>query len=164
VWMGGISMVLSLIMNYLSHGLVIGDAVSALGVWIAFYYGLTGFACAWYYRSQLRDSTRNLVMKGIIPVIGGLMLYGILGWSFWYYWSSTRSASYTSWKLPFWPHQSVSGVFVIDILAILFGIVLMFACQAGLKKFFSGETLNKNTATLVTDDLAGLAPTPAGGD
>ena len=37
--------------------------VTAIGLYIAFYYGLTGFACAWYYRRTLRDSPRNLWMR-----------------------------------------------------------------------------------------------------
>jgi amino acid transporter len=43
VAMGSVSIVLYVIMNYISAGTVIADAVSALGVMIAFYYGLTGF-------------------------------------------------------------------------------------------------------------------------
>jgi len=46
VVMGAASIVLYVIMNYISAGSVIADAVSALGVMIAFYYGLTGFSCA----------------------------------------------------------------------------------------------------------------------
>ena len=62
-------------MNYLSSGAqVIADAVIAIGLFIAFYYGLTGFACAWYYRKNLTSSARNLWMQGILPVAGGLML------------------------------------------------------------------------------------------
>ena len=52
ITMGGISIVLYAVMNYLSAGTVIADAVTGVGLWIAFYYGLTGFACAWYYRAQ----------------------------------------------------------------------------------------------------------------
>ena len=44
------------------------DAVTAIGLYIAFYYGLTGFACAWYYRRNLTSSARNLWMQGILPV------------------------------------------------------------------------------------------------
>ena len=41
--MGGVSIALYVTMNYLSNGnSVIADSVSALGVMIAFYYGLTG--------------------------------------------------------------------------------------------------------------------------
>ena len=71
VAMGGVSIVLYVVMNYVSNGnSVIEDSVSALGVWIAFYYGLTGFSCFWYYRSTLRESARNLWMRGILPLVG----------------------------------------------------------------------------------------------
>ena len=70
--MGVISIVVYVGMNYSSNGIgVIGDAVIAIGLYIAFYYGLTGFACAWYYRRNLTSSTRNLFMQGILPVSGG---------------------------------------------------------------------------------------------
>ncbi len=153
VWMGGISIVLYVIMNYLSKGAVIGDAVSAIGVWIAFYYGLTGFACAWYYRDTLTQSVRNFFMRGVIPLLGGVILFGILGWSFWYYWSASRSGSYTSWSLPFPPHEQVSGVFVIDVLSFLIGVLCIVVYRVVSPPFFRGETLNRNTATLVTEDF-----------
>ena len=41
---------------------------------IAFYYGLTAFACPWLFRKTLRESTRNLFMRGILPVVGGLFM------------------------------------------------------------------------------------------
>ena len=50
--MGVVSALLYLAFNYLSGGIVIADAVTAIGLYIAFYYGLTGFACAWYYRKN----------------------------------------------------------------------------------------------------------------
>jgi amino acid transporter len=162
VTMGVVSILLYVMMNFLSHGAVIGDAVSALGIWIAFYYGLTGFACAWYYRATLRESTRNLFMRGIVPAFGGIVLFLIIGWSFWYYWSATRSGSYTSFTLPFPPHQQVSGVFLIDILTIVLGIVLMLVYKAMAPAFFRGEVLNRDSATLVTEDfLAKQAQAPA---
>lgn len=58
--MGAVSIVLYVIMSYISAGAVIADSVTAIGITIAFYYGFTGFACAWTYRSTLRDSARNL--------------------------------------------------------------------------------------------------------
>ena len=69
VAMGAVSIVLYVAMNYLSNGSsVIGDSVSALGVMIAFYYGLTGFACVWYYRKSLTESARSLWLRGILPL------------------------------------------------------------------------------------------------
>ncbi len=59
------------------------DAVTGVGLYIAFYYGLTGFACAWYYRKNLASSVRNLFMQGILPVLGGLILFFLGSWSLW---------------------------------------------------------------------------------
>src|ERR1700750_999477 len=43
ITMGGISIVLYVAMNFISGGNVIADAVTSCGVYIALYYGLTGF-------------------------------------------------------------------------------------------------------------------------
>jgi hypothetical protein len=100
-------------------------------------------------------------MRGVIPVVGGVILYLIIGWSFWYYWSAARSQSYTSFTLPFPPHQQVSGVFVIDVLTIVLGIVLMFVYKAIAPAFFRGEVLNRDSATLVTEDFLAKQADPA---
>ena len=81
--MGGISIVLYAGMNYISGGNVISDAVTSCGIFIATYYGLTGFACVWYYRQNLTSSARNLWMQGILPLLGGLILWFLGGWSLW---------------------------------------------------------------------------------
>ena len=44
---------------------------------IAFYYGLTGFACVWYFRHDLTKSARNFWLVGVAPMVGGLMLAAI---------------------------------------------------------------------------------------
>ncbi len=66
VAMGLVSILVYVGLNYSANGAgVIGDAVIAIGLFIAFYYGLTGFTCAWYYRRNLTSSARNLWMQGI---------------------------------------------------------------------------------------------------
>lgn len=50
------------------------DSIAAIGLYIAFYYGLTGFACAWLFRKTLTESARNLWMRGILPLAGGIMM------------------------------------------------------------------------------------------
>jgi hypothetical protein len=154
--MGGISIILYVIMNYISAGTVIADAVSALGVMIAFYYGLTGFTCAWYYRKTLGQSARNLWLRGILPVVGALMLYGAMGYNLWYYWRPTNS--FTTWHMSFWPHWNIGGVFLIDIIALAIGVVLMFTYAAIRPPFFRGEVLNRDTPTMVPEDIG----TPVG--
>ena len=151
VAMGGISIVLYVIMNFVSAGTVISDSVSALGVMIAFYYGLTGFACVWYYRHTLTESTRALWMRGIFPVLGGSILFAALGYNLWFYYRPVNS--YTSWTIPFWPHWHMGGVFVIEMIALLIGIVLMVSYERARPAFFRGEVLNKDTPTLVPENV-----------
>jgi amino acid transporter len=151
VVMGAASIVLYVLMNYISAGSVIADAVSALGVMIAFYYGLTGFSCAWYYRSTLTSSARNLWIRGILPLLGGLMLWAALGYNLYFYWGPGHS--YTSWNMGFWPHWDIGGVFLIDLISLVVGVVLMFAFAAVRPAFFRGEVLNRDTPTLVPEDL-----------
>ena len=92
----------------------IGDAVIAIGLYIAFYYGLTGFACAWYYRRNLTSSVRNLLMQGIIPVLGGLILWFLGGWSVWLDYDVATENDYTVWRVPF-IHWEIGGAFVIAV-------------------------------------------------
>ncbi len=88
---GVVSIALYVVMNFISAGDVIADSIDALGVMIAFYYGLTGFSCFWYYRKQLTKSVHNFFVQGMAPLFGGLILWSILGWSFWYYWNPSNS-------------------------------------------------------------------------
>jgi amino acid transporter len=53
---------------------ILFESIAALGLMIAFYYGITGFACAWYYRHELGKSVRNFVLVGALPTLGGVML------------------------------------------------------------------------------------------
>ena len=74
--MGAVSLVWTIFIINASQN-VLGDSISALGFQIAFYYGLTGFACAIYYRRELTKSFRNFFMAGVVPFVGGLLLTGI---------------------------------------------------------------------------------------
>jgi amino acid transporter len=149
--MGGISIALYIPLNYMSGGNVIADAVTAIGLYIAFYYGLTGFACAWYYRKTLTSSMRNLWMRGILPVLGGLIMYFAGGWSLWADWDVATGNSYTSWKMPFAPHWVIGGVFMIAFLSAVAGVVVFIYSRITGPAFFRKETLTRVTPTLVPD-------------
>jgi amino acid transporter len=150
--MGAISIALYLLMNYLSGGAVIADAVTAIGLYIAFYYGMTGFACAWYYRRTLTSSMRNLWMQGILPVAGGLIMYFAGGWSLWEDWDVATGNSYTSWKMPFFPEWRIGGVFVIAFVAALAGLLVGIYCRFSSPAFFRKQTLTRSTPTLVPEE------------
>jgi amino acid transporter len=74
--MGGISIVWYVGLTLVSTD-VLGDSIAALGLMIAFYYGLTGFACAVYYRRELLKSVKGFFAAGVLPVIGGIALFYI---------------------------------------------------------------------------------------
>jgi amino acid transporter len=158
--MGGISIALYIPLNYMSGGNVIADAVTAIGLYIAFYYGLTGFACAWYYRKTLTSSMRNLWMRGILPLLGGLLMYFAGGWSLWADWDVATGNSYTSWKMPFPPHWVIGGAFMIAFLSALAGLVAGIYSRITGPAFFKKQTLTRATPTLVPDinDLGIAAP------
>jgi hypothetical protein len=61
------------LVNELSQN-VLGDSVTAIGFMIAFYYGITGLACGWYYRKALFRSGKNFVLAGLLPLAGFAML------------------------------------------------------------------------------------------
>lgn len=149
--MGAISILLYIPMNYMSGGNVIADAVTAIGLYIAFYYGLTAFACVWYYRRDLLKSQRNLWMRGILPLLGGLIMYFCGGWSLWEDWDVGTENSYTSWTMPFWPHWHIGGAFVIFFVSALVGLIAGVYMRFYRPAFFRKETLTRATPTLVPD-------------
>ncbi|HEY0238311.1 MAG TPA: APC family permease, partial [Friedmanniella sp.] len=66
IWMGVISIIFYVGMTLLSEN-ILADSIAAVGLLIAFYYGLTGFACVWFYRRTLTTSVRHFVMRGLFP-------------------------------------------------------------------------------------------------
>jgi amino acid transporter len=150
--MGVVSALLYLAFNFISSGFVIADAVTAIGLYIAFYYGLTGFACAWYYRKTLRNRPRDLWMQGILPVLGGLIMYAAGGWAIWADWDVASENSYTSWLMPFWPHWYIGGAFVIGFVSGLVGLIAGIWVRFAKPAYFKKETLTRGTPTLVPDE------------
>jgi amino acid transporter len=118
---------------------VLADSIGSVGLMIAFYYGLTGFACVWYYRRVLTRGARDLWTKGIMPGLGGvLLLYFFVNACVVY---SAADYGSTSWTLPFPPHWQLGGVFVTGIGALLLGAVLMLVCRVFNPGFFRQETI-----------------------
>jgi amino acid transporter len=149
--MGGISIVLYAGMNYVSGGNVIADAVTSCGVYIALYYGLTGFTSFWYYRKTLGESARNLWMRGILPLLGGLIMYFLGGWSLWEDYDVNTGNSYTSYTVP-GLHWQIGGVFMVVFLTALVGLIVFLYCRFTMPAFFKGKTLTRATPTLVPDE------------
>ncbi|MCW2748751.1 MAG: Amino acid permease-associated region [Nocardioidaceae bacterium] len=76
-WVAGIAITWYVVVNIISENALF-DSLTALSLLIAFYYSLTGIACAIYYRKHLLESVKNLVLIGLGPVLGAVMLIWLL--------------------------------------------------------------------------------------
>jgi hypothetical protein len=108
---------------------ILFDSIAALGLMIAFYYGLTGFACAIYYRRELTKSAKSFVFMGVLPVLGGIILTWALIKSVIDLSDPANSESGSSWF-------GLGPPLVIAIASAVLGIVLMFLQQATSPAFF----------------------------
>ena len=149
--MGGVSIVLYAAFNYISGGNVIYDAVAGIGVYIAFYYGLTALSCVWYYRRTLTSGARNLWLRGILPGLGWLLMWTAGIWSLQSDWTAT--AGYTFWTVP-GLHWQIGGIFLIALGAAVAGVLFAIYMRITRPPFWKGETLTRHTPTLVPDTSA----------
>ncbi|OBI11853.1 amino acid transporter [Mycobacterium sp. E2497] len=134
---GGVSVLFYVLFTLVSENLL-AALIGSVGLMIAFYYGLTGFACAWYYRHTLTASVRGFVMRGVVPLLGGVVLlvvfvYGLI-----------------QYARPEWltddegHHITILGfgaVAAVGVGALALGVILMLGWWAIAPGFFRGRTL-----------------------
>ena len=131
------------ILTFLSEN-VLTDTIYSLGIMICFYYGLTAFACIWYFRKELFLDAESVVFKLLFPLLGGLGLLFVFVVTL----RDSASPDYGS-------GASIGGVGLVLILGlglIVAGVALMFWQQVREPAFFRGETLRKDTPALVLDE------------
>src|SRR5271165_6778465 len=147
--MGLVSIALYIPFNYIAGGNPIGDAVTAIGLYIAFYYGLTALSCVWYYRKTLTSSARNLWMQGILPLLGWLIMWAAGIYSLQSDWVATNSLTF--WTVP-GLHWEIGGIFLIALGAALVGVLGFIFMRVTAPAFFKKQTLTRGTPTLVPDE------------
>jgi amino acid transporter len=146
VVMGAVSIALYIPLNFISGGNPIADAVAAIGLYIAFYYGLSAFACVWHYRATLTGSARDLWVRGILPGTGGLIMWAAGFYSLQSDW--VASNSYTTLTVPVL-HWRIGGIFIIAALAAAAGVAAFTYMRTTAPAFFRKETLTRTTPVLV---------------
>jgi hypothetical protein len=143
--MGVISAAFYLLFTLISPNLL-SALIGSIGLMIAFYYGLTGFACVWFYRKTLFSSVRSFFMRGLFPLAGGVMLaavfiYGLI-----------------SFAAPDWLVDGdgnnvtifgIGAVAVVGIGALVLGAILMGIWALRHPDFFRGKTLGRRSEDLV---------------
>ncbi|MHC0431923.1 APC family permease [Streptomyces sp. O3] len=130
------------VMTLLSENVLL-DTIYALGLMICFYYAITAFACVWFFRGELRRSGRDLLVKGVLPGLGGVMLAAVF-----------VQTMFDMWDPAYGSGSSVFGigsVFVIGVGLLLLGVVLMIVMQRRSPAFFRGDVLTQETPALVVE-------------
>ena len=140
--MGASALMFYLVLSLVSED-TLGDSIASLGLAVAFYYGITAYACVWYFRRTLLQSARNLFFRGIFPLIGALAMT----WAFIQSAIDMYAVDYGSTSV-----GNVGGVFIMGVGMLVLGIPLMLLCFAfGPKDFWKGKTLNADTEVKVPD-------------
>jgi amino acid transporter len=129
------------------------DSLTSLSLMIAFYYALTGVACAIYYRRELTKSVRNFLFIGVGPLLGA----GILTYLFFKAINEYRQVdqSYTG--------SEVFGVAVPVVLGLgllLLGVVLMLLWWAGGHRVFFGRRTEVVDPEVAAGRRPGVAAVP----
>ncbi|MCW1820042.1 amino acid transporter [Mycolicibacterium conceptionense] len=117
------------------------DTIAALGIMICWYYGITAFACVWYFRRELFTNAHNLVFKFLFPLLGGIVLAAVFVISIGESMNPDNASG-----------AAIGGiglVFFIGFGVLLLGAALMLVWRSVNPAFFQGETLRYDTPSLV---------------
>jgi amino acid transporter len=147
ILMGVVSIIWYVGLTIVSENILF-DSLTALGLMISFYIGITGFACAIFYRRELTNSLKNFLFIGVGPVIGGAILFYLL---------VKNSIELSD------PANAYTGSFlglgvplVIGIGAAILGVVLMLWTWIAKPEFF------RRRPETVPPELVARAPAAGG--
>ena len=99
-------------------GNILNDSITATGLMIVFYLGITGVACVVYFRKALFNDLRTFALAGLGPALGALMMGYIFVKSVIDLNDPENSYSGTSLL-------GVQPPLAIAILGLLLGVILM---------------------------------------
>ncbi|MCB0899541.1 MAG: APC family permease [Actinobacteria bacterium] len=122
---------------------ILQDTILSIGLAIAFYYGITAFAAAWYFRKEAMAGVRDFFVLFFFPLVGGLVLTAVFFKS---------AADMLDPDYGYTTLFGVGGVFVMGVGSLLIGVVFMYLWQWKAPPFFRGETLHRDTPVLVPEE------------
>jgi amino acid transporter len=152
--MGVVSAVFYVLFTVISKDLLTA-LIGSVGLMIAFYYGLTGFACVWFYRNTLTSSPRDLLMRGIVPLLGGVILlvifmYGLIQYAKPSWLTDAQGNNVTIF--------GYGAVAVVGIGALVLGVILMVVWRVTAPGFFKGITLPRRSHDLLLEPVTASTP------
>ena len=146
-WVAIIAIVWYVVVSIISENALF-DSLTALSLLIAFYYSLTGLACAIYYRRLLLKSLKAFLLIGLGPIVGAILLLWLLVLSVIAMSNPENSYGGVSWF-------GLGPPLVIGIFLFVLGLVFMVTSRIVDTAFW------KERPTVVDPDLV---PVSEGGD
>jgi amino acid transporter len=151
--MGAVSIFFYVMFTLISSSLLLA-LIGSVGLMIAFYYGMTGYACVWYYRKTLTKSARDFLMRGVVPLLGAIMLtvvfaYGLISYAKPDYLVDDDGNNVTI--------LGFGAVAVVGIGALVLGVIMMFVWWAMSPSFFKGQTLPRRSDLILEPATASVA-------
>jgi amino acid transporter len=148
---GAVSVVWYVALTLISPNDVLANSILALGFGIAFYYGLTGFACVFYYRKHIFKSFKNFIFIGVAPFLGAAILTVLFVIAIFYYSDPINSSTGDQAWLPFihfnftFLHQhfyvkkGLGPPLVLGVGLLLIGVPLMLIWKIRNPTFFQRD-------------------------
>ncbi len=143
IGMGLISAVFYLLFTLVSPNLLLA-LIGSIGLLIAFYYGLTGFASTWFFRKTLFMNARNFFMRGLIPLLGGLMMLAVFIFGLTTFLKPDNLVDGDGNNVTL---LGLGAVGVVGIAAIVVGAIVMIWWNLVNSDYFTGKTLEKRVHT-----------------
>lgn len=137
VGMGIVSIVFYLVFTFISTNLL-NALIGSIGLMIAFYYGMTGFACVWFYRRTLFQSARSVIFRGVFPLVGGIMLLAVFVYGAIQFYAPDWLVDDNNKNVTIF---GIGAEFVVGIGGLVIGAVLMAIWWIIKPDFFRGRTL-----------------------
>ncbi|HNA51246.1 MAG TPA: APC family permease, partial [Mycobacterium sp.] len=142
IMMGLVSILFYVLFTLVSPNLL-SALIGSVGLMIAFYYGLTGFACVWFYRKDLTKNARDFMMRGVVPLGGGLILLVVFAYGLIQYakpdWLTDDDGNNVT-------ILGFGAVAVVGIGALALGLVMMVIWWLMSPDFFRGRTLSRRSS------------------
>jgi len=153
--MGAVSILFYVLFTLVSSNLLTA-LIGSVGLMIAFYYGLTGFACTWFYRKDLTKNARDFMMRGVVPLLGGLILLVVFVYGLIQYakpdWLTDNDGNNVT-------ILGYGAVAVVGIGALVLGVIVMVIWWFMSPDYFRGRTLSRRSSgDLVLEPATAVEP------
>jgi len=133
------------VMRFLSED-VLWDTITALGMMVCFYYGITALASPWYFRkSAVKEGIGAIISKIVLPLIGGVVLLVVF-----------VQTTVDSMNPEFGSGSNIGGIGLVGIIGIVvlgLGVVLMLIQARKSPDFFRGKVLPRADASTDTSAM-----------